>query len=510
MVWVLIVLVIVAGVGGALFYLRRRQSESDIPLPDIGEPVDYTSMDTDDMDEPQNFLERISSIRERFDEIPLPAKIGLFASPILVIVLVLLFTIGRPILFPPPPPPTPPPPPERNIEISKADLVSESSIRIEATTNMTNGIEVEAQLLADGEPFMWYSPAEARTQVQTGTISLRMNRVLQAPVPKQDQNLQVRLSATSEFGQSVQATQQLNVPDPLVAQFYRLENPSSPGQAAGNQPANAGGNGNGGGNGEEASEPPTPEPVPSPEEVADTPTPDIPELEPAAEETPPDAAVTEEPVPDEAATEEVAPPSEVLPVAAVAHGGNVRAIPGGEPILDQVQAGEEVTLIQQAADGEWYQLRNERDVVGWVHYTLLTIDPDVAAQIPVEGTTDAPTEPVAEGEPTTPPEPTQAPAVEPTPTAGEPAPEAGTEETAQPAATGLTATVFNGGNVRQTPGGEPILDQINANETVALLQKTPDSTWYQIRNERNIVGWVHHTLLTIDPNVAAQVPVAEE
>ena len=76
---------------------------------------------------------------------------------------------------------------------------------------------------------------------------------------------------------------------------------------------------------------------------------------------------------------------------------------------------------------------------------------------------------------------------------------------------GLAATVANGGNVREAPiNGRP-LDQVNAGETVRLLAKTKDGGWIKItyaRNEATITGWVSRTLLTIDPAIDQQVPVA--
>jgi Bacterial SH3 domain len=76
---------------------------------------------------------------------------------------------------------------------------------------------------------------------------------------------------------------------------------------------------------------------------------------------------------------------------------------------------------------------------------------------------------------------------------------------------GLAATVANGGNVREAPiNGRP-LDQVNAGETVRLLAKTKDGSWIKItyaRNGATITGWVSRTLLTIDPAVEQQAPVA--
>jgi flagellar FliL protein len=169
--------------------------------------------------------------------------------------------------------------------------------------------------------------------------------------------------------------------------------------------------------------------------------------------------------------------------AAVFNGGNVRAAPSlqGE-VLDQINAGETVTLLGQNIDGNWYQITNVRGVTGWVSVTLLTITPEVSSQVPV-------TDPaLPSGPPSDPAAPTS---VAITPPAG------------------LTATVFNGGNVRSAPNlSGQVLDQINARESVTLLAKTADGNWYQITNVRGVTGWVNRTLLTVDPEVARRVPVA--
>jgi len=74
---------------------------------------------------------------------------------------------------------------------------------------------------------------------------------------------------------------------------------------------------------------------------------------------------------------------------------------------------------------------------------------------------------------------------------------------------GLIATVANGGNVREAPVNGRPLDQVNAGETIRLLEKTNDGGWLKItyvRNGATITGWVSRTLLTIDPTVEQQVP----
>ncbi len=515
MQWVLIALVIVLAAGGVFIYLRRRQS-GDLPLPMDDEPVDYTSMEV--VEEPQGLLDRINLLRERFDNMPLPGKIALFASPVLVIVLALLLVVAVPMLTPPPP--TPPPPPLPDFAIQKADLVSATIIRVEATTELTNGTTVQFQLLEgdggdnSGEPFPWYAAMEASTEVMTGVVEMRVNKVADAPVPSQDKTYTVRLNATAEDGREVVVTKVLDIPDPLRAAFYQL----SPEQVGSNgAPAPAPTTDPGGDPPPEPGAPITATdtlttPI-EPEPPVVTGTLDIPTIDPPTAVTTPETtleATLETTLETTAVITTVSPTPADGWVVTVAHGGNVRQAPvNGEPV-GLVDPNEQVTLLQQSADGEWYQLQTSDGTVGWVNDSLLTIPDEIAAQVPVEGqtgpttaatvppqTTTAPTTPPPTGEPTTPP------VTSPAPTTGPP----GT--TPAPTSTGLTASVFNGGNVRQTPGGEPVLDQINANETVQLLQKTADGTWYQIRNEREIVGWVYHTLLTIAPDVAAKVPVGQ-
>ena len=114
--------------------------------------------------------------------------------------------------------------------------------------------------------------------------------------------------------------------------------------------------------------------------------------------------------------------------------------------------------------------------------------------------TTTPRRPTATARPA-PPTPRPATAVPPT---VEPTPEPLPSPTAAPNA---TAVVVNGGNVRVTPRtGEP-LDQVHAHETVPLVGKNADASWYLLITPRNITGWVSARLLRIDPTSATQVPI---
>jgi len=170
----------------------------------------------------------------------------------------------------------------------------------------------------------------------------------------------------------------------------------------------------------------------------------------------------------------LAPTPTVTPTATltatVAHGGNIRQAANlSGAVLGQLHAGEVVNLLEKTADGRWYRVEAP-EATGWVSATLLRLARAVVDQVPVVG---------------------QLP---PTPAPN----------------TGLTATVFNGGNLRDQPSlNSKVLDQINAGEQVQLLAKTSNGAWYQITNIRNKTGWVSRTLLTIAPDVIEQVPVSK-
>lgn len=105
--------------------------------------------------------------------------------------------------------------------------------------------------------------------------------------------------------------------------------------------------------------------------------------------------------------------------------------------------------------------------------------------------------------------PTAAPSPAPTaaPTSVPPEPTVLVEPTATATLT-LTATVFNGGNIRKEPlvtsNKADVLGQLHAGEVVTLLGRSNDSAWYRVKAPE-AEGWVSATLLTIDPQVAKQV-----
>jgi len=460
---ILIVLVLALGAGAIFIIIRRRRAAmDDVPLPDIGDPVDYTSMPEE---------EEAPGLRERFDNLPLPAKIAILASPLVIIgLIVIIFVFSAfmggespsPADQPPtsqegegtPAEPTPPPP---VIEIETADLVNADSIRLNATTtNLAAGTEVFISLQENGKPFSWLADESTTASVENDEIDARLSKKPDAPKAQEGLNYSLVITATSESGQVAEGQKELGIPDNLKNAFFQPPPPPTPSEP------------------EEATEQPAEEPV---DETAEEP----------VDET------AEEPV-DETA-EQTQETSDLL--ASVGFGGNIRGTPAGEPILGQVAPLETVELMEKTTDQDgdtWYylQVQGDPEREGWVHDSLLDVPADVAAQVPAaEGTADAD---MADQQP----EQTD-----------------GAEDSAEQPTDALVGTVAYGGNVRATPGGTPIRGQVAPQQTVELMEKTVDQagdTWYhlQVQGDTDLEGWVHYTLLSVPADVASQVPMVEE
>ena len=407
---------------------RRRAKDTDIiPPPEVGESVDYTSME---YEEPTTWSDRFRQASPAAKALLILLPLVLLAS-IGIIYFAFLYQPGGNATAETTEEVTPPP----EINEPSALLAGANRILIQADTTLPNGTTVTAAMRENNEDFTWFDTANATSQVRNDAIRMSLTRQDGASTPDEDAEYTIVLAATLDDGETINFDPiELEIPPPNRASFFEQATVA-------------------------AAEEPTEEPTPEPTE------------EPAPEPT-------EEPTPEP--TEE---PQEFT--AVVFNGGNVRAAPNlGGQVLDQINANESVNLLEQTADGTWYRIINERGVEGWVSVTLLSIDANVAGQVPIEG--QAAEDPVEEPN------------------------EQETPETPPSEPTGLTATVFNGGNVRTAPNlSGAVQDQINANETVQLLERTADGTWYRIINEREVEGWVSATLLTIDATVVEQVPIAQ-
>lgn len=413
---IIIVIVLALALGVSFFVIRRRRASADdvLPPPELGQSIDYTVLT---YDEPVGFADRLKSL-------PIGMKLLLILIPVVLIVAAVIFFLllgpmgqnGQPT----------PVPVLHQITDVTANVAGETKILIKASTDLPNGTPVTAALKENGQDFAWFDPQTASTQVNSGIIQLTLLKLKDAPAPKQDQEYTVVLTAADSGQQLSSDPVTLETKGPYQAAFYQIA----------------------------AAATPTPKPTTAPTKA------------PTAKATTPTVAPTPTVTPTQALT------------ATVFNGGNIRQRARIEACTNcpQLHAGETVQLLEKTADGRWYRVTAPAGT-GWVSSTLLRIDGAVARQVPIEG----------QSTPTPAPKGTPAPAGTPT---------------------GLTAKVFNGGNVRERPVSGKPLDQINAGETVQLVAKTADGVWYKIVNERNITGWVHVSLLTIDRAVVAKVPIA--
>jgi flagellar FliL protein len=509
-----LILVAIVVVAAIIIIIRRRRAaaaDDSLPIPEIS-TTDYTSMAYEEPSGPFERFQRASpAVKALVVLVPL-VLIGAIAA-------VLLLVQPQPTGAPPAPTPIP----QATLTIRRAEVAGTGKIVVEGeSTYLAVGSAVTALLNDGGQEFPWYNKDTAIGQPdsQTGQIFITLDRISGAPVPQPDRTYEVVLIGTQLDGSVIRsAPQQVIVLAPFSADFYQ-SSAAAPTATPTVEPQQ--------------------EPTATAEVVAATPEP----VETPVESTAPltgtvrvNGNIREEPnrqgtvlgqvsegelvtllarapdgawyrleaseatgwvsatlleVPEAAASLPAEVPS-TAQTAIVFNGGNVRTAPNLNGIvIDQINATETVTLLARNDEGTWYQIINERQITGWVSATLLTVSLEARRDLPVSSDT-VPT-----------PLPTTQQAL---PQAGAPA---ATPEPTEPTATGLTAVVFNGGNVRAAPNlAGQVLDQINARETVQLLARTEDSNWYQITNIRGVTGWVNRTLLTVDPEVARRVPVSE-
>ncbi len=490
----------------ALILARRRRAArlDELPLPDVGGIGETIDYTSLPEEEPR-------TLAERFRAAPPAVKVLIFLVPVVligvIVVLVLTFAPGESSS-----PATPPPPPPR-LAIERAEVVGRGKIVVVVRTeNLPSGATVTALIREGNQDFPWFNPETALAQPNTlsGEAQVVIDRRSDAPTPRQSETYTVVAIARGADGEIARSDPApLVVLPPFLNDFYA---------------------------------------------VAIEPTP-APEATPAATPT----SATPEPLPTVVATQELTGTATIA--------GNIRRAPNRDAeVAGRLSLGEVVTLFERSIDGEWYRISTSAGLSGWVSRTLLIVDQDQAAQLPVATPDDLPkaavfnggnvrTAPnlrglvidqVNAGESVTllarnadstwvkiineremmgwvsrtlltvspndlrdlPVSNETVPTPLPATVAALPLPP--TPNATAPPVTGLTAIVFNGGNVRAAPNLQgQVLDQVNARETVQLLFKTADGNWYQITNVRGVTGWVNRTLLTVDPDVARRVPVGQ-
>lgn len=138
----------------------------------------------------------------------------------------------------------------------------------------------------------------------------------------------------------------------------------------------------------------------------------------------------------------------------------------GSAVVTVVQPGTTFTPLLRSDDGQWF-LVPQGERVAWLHRSQAQVDATRVNAIP---------------------------SVRPPAAA----------VTAGP----LTATVFNGGNIRYLPNLETgtVLGQLHAGQTVTVKGKTADGRWIRVVAPE-AEGWVSITLLTIDEATLAQAPI---
>lgn len=140
--------------------------------------------------------------------------------------------------------------------------------------------------------------------------------------------------------------------------------------------------------------------------------------------------------------------------------------------MQVVPAGTTFEVLRRTEDRQWYlvPLDEQKSRVGWLYSDMVAISEDNRSRIP---------------------------SVKPDP--------------ATVAAGPLHAYVFNGGNIRYHPNLTygTVLGQLHAGQTITLQAKTADGMWYKVVAPE-AAGWVHVSLILMDANVLAQVPVADQ
>jgi flagellar FliL protein len=383
---------------------RRASTEEVLPPPELGQSIDYTSLP---YEEPTGWS-------DRFARASVATKLLLVLVPLILIVS--LIVLGVTFLRPSPTANTPTVVPTATITNVVAGVAGKSKILVKADTTLPDGAAVVAMLKENGQDFLWYNAQTATAQVADGRISLTMDKLNNAPVPNQDQEYTVVLT-TPPGGQTASSEPaKLAIPPIYQGDFFETT-ALTPIVAPTTVPAT----------------PATAGPV-APTSVPPAPTTPAPTVTPTATLT---ATVAnggnireaanisgkvlgqlhagevvkllekttdgrwyrvEAPEAtgwvsatllriDRAVADQVPTPTPVPPAdlpATVFNGGNLRDQPSlSGKVLDQINAGEKVQLLEKTRDGAWYKITNIRSKTGWVSKTLLTIAQTVIEQVPV-------------------------------------------------------------------------------------------------------------------------------
>lgn len=363
------------------------------------ESMDYTSLP---IVEDESTLERLRSL-------PVGLRVALGIVPFVVIAACIFIWMA--FVRPAPVEIAAPPPPPAQLSVEQARVVNPEEIAVAGTTqNVVDGTEMSARLLADGVPTGWISSTASVGTVQGGLIDVRLRKA-----EGWDRPLAATAAYTIELTLAttppVKTLHALVVPAPLADAFY--------GSTV-------------------AAVVPTAVPEPT------TP--------PPAKPTPTSAPI----------------PAQQIPTV-VAHAGATLLISPtlGSDAISTAPNGSSYQPLLRTPDSQFF-LVLEGNRVGWLAAKDATIDAAQVAQIAMTTPSKA--------------------AVEAGP---------------------LHATVWHGGNIRYGPSLKTgtVLGQAEPGDVVTLKASTADRMWYHIVAPA-AEGWLHVSLLKIDPRVAANVPRA--
>ncbi len=384
---------------------KQKSADESAPLSSYipTQMVDYTSLPP---------IEEETAMT-RFRQLPVIARIVALLLPLL-----LLAGAGWGVwtyLAPPAPPAQAHVPPPAQITAIKARAVSGDSVNIELTIeNLPAETTASAQLVAAGQPIEWIDAEKNAEAVKNGAQKLRFRKAAGAVVvldPAAPYTVELTID---NAGSPLTAQTELEVPEMVKAAFF-----AAPVAEASPSPTPS----------------PTPEPTPSP---TPEPTP-----EPSTPAGPPTLEVALD------ATLLISPTLGTESVASVAAGTTF------EPLL-------------RTGDNAWF-LVAQGEQVGWLAADAAKIDAATSEQVKL----------------------------------------------VRPAAAAVTAgpylgTVGNGGNIRYRPNVKTgtVLGQLHAGQAITLVAQTVDGAWFKVVAPE-AEGWVSVTLLTVEEDVLAQVPVAK-
>src|SRR5262245_53780891 len=202
---VVIVLVLVLLIAIPVLIRRRRANADEVlPPPDVGSQVDYTSLP----------YEEPTTLADRFRSSSIGTKLLLFLVPLVLIVggviaYIALFSGGGDGVA------TTQNVPQYSISNVKANVAGANKIRVQADTNLPDGVQVTVVLREGGQDFAWIASDSASARVNRQRIETTVDKADSAPTPREGQEYTVILNAAAD-GQTITTDPApLDVPAPV-------------------------------------------------------------------------------------------------------------------------------------------------------------------------------------------------------------------------------------------------------------------------------------------------------